>query len=156
MANATFFQNLSDKNVINKNLVHLPYGNNNIVSVDIKAPCSSEHPTIMLGSASFDFRNCNYFYLDTTGRYYFIDDIILQNNGIVEIYSTVDVLESFKGGILSLQTVIERQESESLCNKFIPDPLIVSRIDRVVTKKQIGSVGGNAAGRHITLTVTGA
>ena len=62
---------------------------------------------------------------------------------------------SFRPYLINLYTTVERQESADKCNPYIEDTNVVARIDRQYVKKQIGSVGGNATGTHICLTVTG-
>ena len=151
----TLFQNLSPKNMAHKTTLHVLYGDSNKVPVDVVAPCSVTNPTFRLGSANFDFSKTNYLYCDAFARYYFIDDTVIQNNGIVEIHCSVDALSSFLGQILELSTMIERQENKAICNPFIPDNLIVGRVDREIVKKNIGPVGGQASGTHIVLTTTG-
>ena len=77
MSRITFFQNLSDNNVVNKNLIHLTYGNDNIVPLEITHDCSFAKPIFVLGSANFDFKHCNYLYFEDFNRYYYIEDIII-------------------------------------------------------------------------------
>lgn len=151
----TFFQNLSDNNVVSKNLVHLSYGNDNIVEADITKECSFSRPIFFLGSADFDFAHCNYLYCDKFQRYYYIEDIEISKNGTIYLHCHVDVLMSFSNFIRDLYTTVERQEKVENCNPYIKDTQVVARIDRQYKKKQIGSVGGNATGTHICLTVTG-
>ena len=152
---ATFFKNYSDNNVVSKHLEHLAYGADNIVDVKITKDCSFTRPILLLGSANFDFSNCNYLFLDTFNRYYYIEDIEISNNGMIYLHCRVDPLMSFRIYLMNLYTTIERQESVGLCNPYIEDTNVVARIDRQYVKKQIGSVGGNATGTHICLTVTG-
>ena len=152
---ATFFKNYSDNNVVSKHLEHLAYGSDNIVEVKITKDCSFTRPILLLGSANFDFSNCNYLYFDTFNRYYYIEDIEISNNGMIYLHCRVDVLMSSRPYLINLYATIERQESVSLCNPYIEDTNVVARIDRQYVKKQIGSVGGNATGTHICLTVTG-
>ena len=152
---ATFFKNYSDNNVVSKHLEHLAYGADNIVELKITKDCSFTRPILSLGSANFDFSNCNYLYFDTFNRYYYIEDIEISNNGIIYLHCWVDVLMSFRPYLMNLYTTVERQESTDKCNPYIEDTNVVARIDRQYVKKQIGSVGGNATGTHICLTVTG-
>ena len=152
---ATFFKNYSDNNVVSKHLEHLTYGDDNIVELKITKDCSFTKPILSLGSANFDFSNCNYLYFDTFNRYYYIEDIEISNNGMIYLHCRVDPLMSFRIYLMNLYTTIERQESVGLCNPYIEDTNVVARIDRQYVKKQIGSVGGNATGTHICLTVTG-
>lgn len=157
MSRLTFFQNIASNNVVDKTkyLIHLAYGADNIVDVHITGECSFKNPIFLLGSANFDFKHCNYVYFDEFARYYYIDNIVIRPNGIIELQCSVDVLMSFQKDIRSLYTIVERQEAISNCNPYIPDPNAIQRVDRQIVKKQIGSVGGNATGAHIALTVTG-
>ena len=151
----TFFKNHSDNNVVCKHLEHLAYGDDNIVELKITKDCSFTKPILSLGSANFDFSNCNYLYFDTFNRYYYIEDIEISNNGMIYLHCRADVLMSFRPYLMNLYTTVERQESTDKCNPYIEDTNVVARIDRQYVKKQIGSVGGNATGTHICLTVTG-
>ena len=74
---------------------------------------------------------------------------------MTKLYCHVDVLMSNAAWVRSLYALVKRQESKDLCNKYIEDNEVITRIDRQIVKKQIGSVGGNATGTHICLTVTG-
>lgn len=153
--NLTFFTNLSDANVLNKNLVHFEYGTDNIVHCEITDECDITSPVFVLGSSTFDITNVNYCYCDYFERFYFIEKTAILPNGIIKLFCKEDVLYTYAEWVRSYYGVIRRQENVNLCNKYIPDDRIVGRIDRQIVKKQIGSVGGNATGTHICLTVTG-
>ena len=153
--NLTFFTNLSTPTVLNKNLVHLEYGPDNIVPCNITEPCDVIEPIFILGSATFDITKCNYCYCDYFRRYYFIEKTKILSNGMVQLLCKEDILYTYSDWVRSYYGIIRRQENVNLCNKFIPDDRIVGRIDRQIIKKQIGVVGGNSTGGHICLTVTG-
>lgn len=156
MSRITFFQNSSDNNVVNKNLTHLIYGNDNIVPLEITHDCSFANPVFVLGSSNFDFEHCNYLYFEDFHRYYYIDDIVIKSNKRIELHCSVDVLMSFASQIRNIYTIVERQEQVSNCNPYIVDNQVIGRVDRQIKKKSLAnSVGGNATGNHIVLTVTG-
>ena len=153
--NLTFFKNKSAPTYVNKSLDHFQYGNDNIVPCSVTDGCTISNPKFLLGSAQFDLSNCNYCYCDLFGRFYYINECETIQNGMVILHCHVDVLMSNAAWVRSLYALVKRQESKDLCNKYIEDTEVITRIDRQIVKKQIGSVGGNATGTHICLTVTG-
>lgn len=54
---------------------------------------------------------CNYMYVPDWGRYYFIGNIRLISGSKMIVPGRVDVLESYKEGILDLDVYIERSTS---------------------------------------------
>ena len=153
--NLTFFQNKSAPAYVNKSLDHFQYGSDNIVPCKATDGCTISDPIFLLGSSMFDLSNCNYCYCDLFGRFYYIKDCEVLPGGMTRLYCHVDVLMSNAAWVRSLYALVKRQESKNLCNKYIEDNEVITRIDRQIVKKQIGSVGGNATGTHICLTVTG-
>ena len=61
----------------------------------------------------------NYNYIDGFARYYFVNDVKSVRNGVWELSSHVDVLQSFRTGILNQPAIIARQEK--YWNLFIND-----------------------------------
>lgn len=53
----------------------------------------------------------NYIYVDELQTYYFVNDIVYLNNGIIEIHCKNDVLMSNKEDIKKLRGVVSRQEN---------------------------------------------
>lgn len=53
----------------------------------------------------------NYAFIPEFNRYYFIDDIIVVNNRLVDLVLTVDVLMTYKKGIYGLKCFVERNEN---------------------------------------------
>lgn len=156
MSRITFFQNSSDNSVVLKKLTHLGYGDDNIVNMNITEDCSFQSPIFLLGSANFDFQHCNYLYFEDFARYYYIEDIVLKSGNMIELHCREDVLMSFASQIRNIYTIVERQEQLSNCNPYIVDNKVIGRVDRQMKKRTLSnSVGGNATGTHIVLTVTG-
>ena len=52
--------------------------------------------------------NINYCYIEEFGRYYYIDDIIVVGNKLLELHMNVDVLMSFADSIKSQKAIIKR------------------------------------------------
>lgn len=73
----------------------------------------------------------DYVYIPAFGRYYFVDDITIVRNGMLEIKLSVDVLESFKTGILANSAIIDKQAGKY--NLYLNDDSIKMRQDPLVT-----------------------
>ena len=52
--------------------------------------------------------NINYCYIEEFGRYYYIDDIIVVGNKLLELHMNVDVLMSFADSIKNQKAIIKR------------------------------------------------
>lgn len=156
MSQVTFFQNFSNRDEVPKKLQHYAISVDNILNFTVKDDCSFENPRFIFGSQRLNLNNVNYLYFREFGRYYYIDDIIQLQNGCVELVCSEDCLQTWWSDIKDIQTVIERQEDVNNCNPFIPDDMVIGRIDKQITKLQLANpVGGAATGAHIALTVTG-
>ena len=75
------------------------------VDANIKDNCSITNPVLLL---NYGHNNFNYVQIPSFGgRYYFVDDIIL-NHGLIEVYCSVDVLATYKTEIGSTDLYITR------------------------------------------------
>ena len=137
-----------ERNIINKNIRQI--GDVNAV---IKGEISIEKPIFI-----FDFDgnadNINYMIISELGRNYFIDDVIHLTGHRYEIHASVDVLESFKGSILSLSCVIEKQEQDLLCNKYYNDGSFISSEKEFIYSKNFPN-GFNENGEFVLITAGG-
>ena len=114
--NATFYNNQSELNKIGKNLVTLT----GPVPILIKDQTSIVDPVITVSGITDAYAAaCNYIYLDGFARYYFVNDVKSVRNGVWELSCHVDVLQSFRTGILNQPAIIARQEK--YWNLFIND-----------------------------------
>lgn len=103
-----FYKNKSAPNVIPKNIKV-----EKVYECRLKESTTLSNPTILLKISAFDtLINCNYFYIPTFKRYYYIDEITI-NNALCEVSGSVDVLESFKTDILASNQIIARQERKA-------------------------------------------
>ena len=152
-----FYTNYSDDDVVNKNLVPMRYGTNNIVPCRLVYPCSMDRPIAEFGT-HLDRNTINYFYLENFNAYYKIVDLTILPNGITRITGEIDALMTARNYILAKRCLVDRYEFVNEISQnygLLPDNEIVSRIDRTIQQKKIGDVGGNATGTHICLTTTG-
>lgn len=140
------YKNTSANNNIHKNIVLLK-----TVDVKIKSPCDLVHPIFIIRKDSaLPLKVTNYCYVKDLGRYYYIDNITMDNGGIMNLHCTCDVLMSFASQILNRTTLVERQEHKY--NNYIADNELKVRQKRVMTTKNIGNLGNNYS---YILTVTG-
>lgn len=107
------YHNNSENNVINKSLTGI-----STPSVVLKKPTSELTPSVILHTFE-NMEYCNYAYIPEFQRYYFIDDIKPLTGSEVQLDMRVDVLESFKNSILSLNAIVEKQETSG--NKYFND-----------------------------------
>lgn len=103
----TLYQNESDERVIDKTLTNaLAY-----TTVQILEPSSVTNPRLKLASGTDVLTTYNYVYIDTFARYYYIEDMTMEN-GYVILTCRVDVLKSFKDSILNCRCVVARNENQ--------------------------------------------
>ena len=123
-----------------------------IDTAHIKDDTSIISPSIVLSYKKIStLRKCNYLYIPSMGRYYYVNDIVLKQGGLYELKCHVDVLMTYKGDIRNITTLILRQEN--LNNPYIEDGQLLVRANRVYEKHTIGRVGDSAD--HYYLTVNG-
>lgn len=65
------------------------------------------------------FPNFNYVYIEAFNRYYYVTDITSIRNNLWEISLSIDVLMSYKDGLLQLKGFIER--NETVVDNYIAD-----------------------------------
>ena len=116
MPKANFYTNYSDSNVVHKSKSKILTG----VQIRYKEPLIVDKPVLTLDKIELwqNVAYTNYFYLNDTKRYYFIDDIIV-NHGYIEIKGHTDVLSSFWSFVKTKQCYINRQEN--VYSKYIVD-----------------------------------
>ena len=68
--------------------------------------------------------NFNYVYIEQFNRYYYVVDVICVASNLYEIRCYLDVLMSYKDGILNQTCVVDRSESDG--NPYIDDKNLVA------------------------------
>lgn len=107
MITIKFYYNKSDLKVVSKSLTE-----KFDISGTIKDKTSIIDPTLLIEGNLNDISECNYIYIPTFGRYYYIKDIVSVGNNLVEISCHVDVLMSFKTEIKSNTAIVRRNEKK--------------------------------------------
>lgn len=138
----------SERNMINKTIHQIQS-----VNAVIKGSISVETPTLIL-NYSGNSNNINYIIIPEFGRNYFITDIIDLTGQRYEIHCKSDVLESFKGSILGLSCVIDKQESDVLSNMYYNDGSFISQEKEFIYSKNFPD-GFLETGQYILITAGG-
>ena len=100
----TLYNNKSPKNKIGKILTN-PYN----LTGTLRAETSTTSLQILIESV--DLNPYNYLYIAEFNRYYFMTDVISVRTGLWLVNASIDVLESFKSEILSLNVILDSTEN---------------------------------------------
>lgn len=93
----------------------------------------------------------NYVHIASFNRYYFVNDIIVLRNNLIEINCKCDVLMSFKNEILNQRALIKRNAND--WNLYINDNNFISYSNtKLITKKFPNSFSGSS---YILATMNG-
>ena len=98
-----FYNNHSGVNIINKNLEEV----GEEINFTLKEDTNILNPVLKLAG----YNGGNYCYIPNFNRYYFIDNYNLNNQGIYELFLSVDVLATYKDDLLSGKLLIKSDES---------------------------------------------
>lgn len=106
----TYYNNRSDKRYVTKDITQLSLQeHNNPVNVEILDSTSITHPIFKVKDYDL-YMTANYCYVDSLRRYYFIDDITLEN-GYGLLKCTVDVLMTYAEQLKAQNVIVTRQEA---------------------------------------------
>ena len=93
----------------------------------------------------------NYCYIPDFSRYYFITGIDSVRNGLWAIHMEVDPLMSFKGDILALRVVVDKQSDKVHGDEYIDDSSLVA--DNLLFNTVYNFPNGfNDTGEYILIT----
>jgi hypothetical protein len=114
-----FYYNASDDRVINKTLV----GGESFVGtprdeVDIMTP------TIRFENS--EILRYNYAYIPELQRYYVVNSVNAYREGIWDVSFSVDVLMSFRGDIMTLSVIVDKQTMPENGDEYIDDGSLVT------------------------------
>lgn len=126
-----------------------------IDSFRIKEPSSIINPVILLSKTTVgqDWAQVTYAHIPSFGRWYFVDNIVCELDGLLRMELHVDVLQSYYSQLLNTQFEIAR--SESLNDSYYIDPELALQLRRVVEYKKIGSISQASIGNKYAITVAG-
>ena len=110
------YQTPSDKRTVNKAITSVMND-----TAEIWGDCDILSPSLLLPVAP----GVNFNYLQIldapfNGRYYFVDDITIMQNGIIRVSCSIDVLMSHKSDIKKETAILARQTN--LANLYFNDP----------------------------------
>lgn len=111
--NIVLYKNASDNNTIGKSLSGAI-----TLSGVLRDESSILSPNFRIASNS-NIAQYNYAYIESFGRFYFMT-VTVERTGVWSLDLEVDVLESFKTEILSLEATLLRQENDF--NLYFSDP----------------------------------
>lgn len=114
-----FYYNASDARVINKTLIGgSTFTGTPREDIDIMSPIIRfENPGIL---------RYNYAYIPELQRYYVIDSITSFRDGIWDVSMAVDVLMSFRGDIMALSVIVDKQTMSENGDEYIDDGSLVT------------------------------
>lgn len=101
--------------------------------VRLKEETSIMSPTFLLSDYSSQY---NYVYVPKWNRYYFVDDVILNIDGVFEMSCTLDALATYKSSIASTTTFVERTSDGRYIDAYLRDHAI-SCADRIVSTESV-------------------
>ena len=90
------------------------------------------NPRIQIAQFS-GFSAYNYAYIKSYGRYYFIDDMTVDNGGLLTISLSVDVLKTYAAHIKASKALIFRQSKN--VNALISDGLIPAQVNEITVTR---------------------
>lgn len=129
---ATFYYNKCDKQHITKNIEAIAE-----CSFIFKEPTNISNPVLKISGEEITnniLTKSNYVYIDKLKRYYYITDMRIVRNNLLEISCNVDVLMSFKEQILQQQAIIERNSNEF--NTYLNDDEFSFQANPIIKTKK--------------------
>ena len=94
----TLFKVTDSQDTVNKTM-----SNGLDIEVRLKSDFNILNPDVLLLIEGFDVRNYNYMSIPEFGRFYFVDNITNVNNRMYRLTCSCDVLETYKGQILTME-----------------------------------------------------
>lgn len=139
-----FYYNASDDRVINKVLV----GGRSFIG-EFREDVNVMNPVIRFEDS--DVLRYNYAYIPELQRYYTISSVTSFRQGIWDVEFAVDVLMSFRGDIMALSVIVDKQTMPENGDEYIDDGSLVT--DNVMfTRVHQFSGGFNNSPEYILIT----
>ena len=138
------YYNTSDNRTIRKNLI-----NEYSISGKLRESCDLINPVLTI--QQYKVIRYNYAYIPEFHRYYFINKVTSISRNLWRVELEVDPLMSFKGDILALQVVVDKQSSDSIGDEYIDDGSLIA--DNYTFKSVYNfNKGFNDHGEYILIT----
>ena len=129
------------------------------LSGNVREELDIMRPSLLFDGNAIDdsLAEANYLHIPDLDRYYFIDDIIAERQGITRINCHIDVLYTYRQQLLNVYGLIDRAEAYSQYNKYVNDP---DRRDESLTSyvpEEFDMTGaGSLDVQSVLITVAGA
>lgn len=107
----------------------------------LKNPTSVMTPVVTIYDTTDKMQQFNYAYIPDFNRYYFIDDIIMEDTGNVTVTMSIDVLASYRNEIINSEIYYLRSPYR-VCNPFIMDSFFPLST-KAITRKQLFHIPDN-------------
>lgn len=105
----TYYNNKSDSRYVDKDIEQITLADHaNPVTIKLLESTDLAHPTFKMKDVDL-YMTANYCYVDSLRRYYFINDISLEN-GYAYLKCTCDVLMTYKEQLRAQPAIVSRQE----------------------------------------------
>lgn len=138
------YHNVSDNRTIRKKLL-----DEFSLTGTLRDSCSLIEPVINIENNNVV--RFNYAYIPDFQRYYFVKEITNLRKNIWTLELEVDPLMSFKGDILALQVVVDKQSSDSIGDEYIDDGSLVTDNNTFTSVYNLSN-GFNDHGEYILIT----
>jgi len=102
----TFGTTTSPKNALTKT-----YTSRVSLTGNLKDDTSVYDPVLLVNANLATLAGCNYMYIATYGRYYYITDIVSKGANLVEVHGHCDVLKTYASGIRACTGYVSRTGS---------------------------------------------
>lgn len=106
MITITFGRTSSPKNALDKT-----YTSSVSLSGNLKDDTSVVDPVILVNASLTTLATCNYMYIASFGRYYWITDVISKGADLVEVHGHCDVLKTYASKIRGCTGYVSRTGS---------------------------------------------
>jgi hypothetical protein len=144
-----------DRKKINKTLNRIAD-----INANLKAPCSIMRPVLEFDKASVgtEWYRANYAYIPSFGRYYHIDSITAESDGLMSLELSVDVLFTYRKQLMITQFQVVR--AQRFYDQYFIDTQIPLKVDKSIRQTDqdfLGSIPQDTGSNknNYVLTVAG-
>lgn len=103
-----------------KNKLNKTYKSSVSITGNLKDDTSVVNPIILVNASLATLSGCNYMYIASFGRYYYITDVVSKGANLVEVHGHCDVLKSFNSQIRACTGYVSRTNTG---NSYISDDM---------------------------------
>lgn len=124
-----------------------------LTGVSLKENTSVTNPILLIKVTTSDLIDCNYVYIGSFKRFYFVTDKVSVKNGLWELHLHCDVLSSFWSQLKESNAIVER--SETNYNSLITDNTVPIKPQKQFKPIPFPSTARGFTGNSFILAVNG-